>query len=860
MAAFLSFSRRKAYETAGYQQPIDPWNLGVSTSTSSVDSIAHQSSGDDTLLSTRTPPTPEGLRPRKSIQRIRKDVLEVYHHRHETNFKNNLSREYNIATDGKLLPPQTLPRTQYRSGFQATVSSFRELPASGILPLSLQDARRSPLDMTSSFYKPSLEDNENWNEEDVDIVSLAENKFSQKHERKKRRQQKVAVSPDLKRGGKAKTAVGALVFAMTESSVRPNNPQGLASTKKTNDETSYHSILPPRTWMNDHQYEDEYLMDDYADEDDTIDCDGDDDDNQSSLHASPSSIRLRRKSQSQQDTSFTRGILNNEHNSSWLEETSNRDHLPYNFNSIMTEEGTGTSLREKIDAPRILSLVNDTDGLNVSAISHSLHQRDIETLHSLADTMEDEEEEYKEIPLYYQALTDTHDVANDDALLLAEDNNHRRIKEDVLRSTFERLQYSLDLLKEVFDIHSSLFLGVQTTKSGRKYCRLLEDLLLEMREKDSCDTRRQALLFCLSLIQNTNQISDISPFPTYLPNHCWKPLPGFRSSLGLEEEPQSPSTIRGGDTSLFSLPSDSANDSTPHTSNVSMTTTITTIVSPDKSTSQFFNHQQRPYYISSDRDNDDADRFGTRRTVESLVNLLRRLETSCQYLESKMSAGEKLKVIEDIKKVYLELLIVPTQDLKQIIKCFEMKFDQTSYLTRTVSDDQDIHISRSILRPLNSYESVKMIPKNETENADQRQVALAGENLRVNIVQCDVNGVIDNQNQSIECDLWSPTTNDMNSLIHPQSIEESVTAMRNEYTAVVEEEEEHIDDLRRTVGSFDRESDQEEREAAPSSDEDLRDNVHAATGTIRRQRSRKGRNWKKRFLALKNRGRQKASE
>jgi hypothetical protein len=857
MAAFLSFSRRKAYETAGNQQPIDPWNLGVSTSTSSVDSIAHQSSGDDTLLSTRTPPTPEGLRPRKSIQRIRKDVLECYHHRQESNFKNNLSREYNIATDAKLTPPQSLPRTQYGSSFQATVSSFREPSAYGILPFSLQDARRSPLDLTSSFYKPSLEDNENWNEEDIDIVSLAENNFSQKHERKMRRQQKIAVSPNLKSGGKAKTAVGALVFAMAESS--PNNPHGLASTKETNDETSHHSILPPRTWMTDHQYEGEYLVDEYADEDDTIDCDGDDDDNQSSLHASPSSIRLRRKSQFQQDTSFTRGILNNEHNSSWLEETSNRDHLPYNFNSIMTEEGTGASLREKIDAPRILSLVNDTGGLNVSAISHSLHQRDLETLHSLADTMDDEEEEYKEIPPYYQALTDTYDVVNNDALLLAEDNNHRRIKEDILRSAFERLQYSLDLLKEVFDIHSSLFLGVQTTKSGRKYCRLLEDLLLELQEKDSCDTRRQALLFCLSLIQNTNQISDISPFPTYLPNHCWKPLPGFRSSLGLEEEPQSPSTIRGGDTSLFSLPSDSANDSTPHTSNVSMTTTITTVISPEKNTSQFFNRQQRPCYVSSDRDNDDVDRFGTRRTVESLVNLLRRLETSCQYLESKTGVAEKLKVIEDIKKVYLELLIVPTQDLKQIMKCFEMKFDQTSYLTRTVSDDQDIRTSRSIRRPLPSYENVKMIQKNEAESADQRQVALARGILRVNIVQCDDNEVNDNHNQSIECDLWSPTTNDMNSLIHPQNIEESVSAMRNEYTAVVDEEE-HVDDLRRTVGSFDRESDQEEREAAPLWDEDLRDNVHSATGTTRRQRSRKGRNWKKRFLALKNRGRQKASE
>jgi len=857
MAAFFSFSRRKAYdETAGHQQPIDPWNLGVSTSTSSVDSIAHQSSAGDTLLSVGTslpPHTPEGLRPRKSIYRIRTDILECYHHRHETNFRNNLSREFCKTTDVKIPP-------QHGSNFPSLFSHLREPSDSGILSSSLSGAGRSPLNMTSSFYEQSLEDNENWNNEDIDIISMAEDRnFSQKHGHRLSRQQ-VAVSPDLKRGGKAKTAVGALVVAMDDSSIGRNNPH----------ERSRHSILPPRTWMDNHQLEDASFVDSYADEDDTIDCDGDDDGNQSSLHASPSSIRLRQKTaatywidrqaQFQQDTSFTQGILSNEHNSSWLEETTARDHSPYNFNSIMTEEGINTSQREMIDAPRILSLVNDNGGLNVSAISHSQHQKDLDTLYSLADTIEDEDDEYREIPLYYQALTDKHDVVNDDAFLLVKDNNQRRMREDFLRSVFERLQDSLDLLKEVVNVQSSLFLGLRTKKGDGKHYRLLEDLLFELQDRDSYGIQRQAILFCLSLIQNTDSISDnTNPFSTYLSNHYWKPLPGFLSSLGLEEELQSPSTVRGGDTSLFSLPSDSANDSTPHTSNVSMTTTITTVVSPEKDTTQFFKQQQQSYYASSDRD-DDGNRFRTRRTVESLFNLLHRLETSCLNIESKMGAAEKLEVIEDIKKIYFQLLIVPIQDLKLIINSYEMKFNQTQYLTRAVSDDQDVRISRSIHRPLPSYEIDKTAQKIEIEN--QRYEHPETDILRVNIVQYDDNEDDKNQNESIECDLWSPTTNDMNSTC----IEESVTAMRNgEYTAVVDEEE-HVDNSRRTVGNFDSETVQEEREAPPMGNEDLRENVHTATDDTRRvvaqqqQQSRKNRFWKRKFSVLKNRGGQRASE
>jgi hypothetical protein len=117
MAAFFSFSQRNSYDanissTNKQEAAIDPWNLGVSTSTSTAETIGQQSSSDDTLLSTRTPPTPEGLRPRKSIQRIRKDILQCNHYTHEAKFSHNLPS----AGDANSHPAETF-QGMHRNSF-----------------------------------------------------------------------------------------------------------------------------------------------------------------------------------------------------------------------------------------------------------------------------------------------------------------------------------------------------------------------------------------------------------------------------------------------------------------------------------------------------------------------------------------------------------------------------------------------------------------------------------------------------------------------------------------------------------------------------------------------------------------------
>ena len=876
MAAFFTFSQRNSYNpnlsSANKQDAaIDPWNLGVSTSTSTADTIGQQSSSDDTLLSTRTPPTPEGLRPRKSIQRIRKDILGSNHYRQEAKFSHNLPS----TGDANSHPAKTLQgihRDPSTLPIRRSIPSFGRQTGIGILPSSFQRFDGSPIRSSSSFYEQSVEGSNYPNDEDFDINSSMEDSIFSRQSRHSYRSRQIAESPDLKRGGNPKTAVGALLVAMAETSAEPKKETALDENRYkegVHNERYHNRILPPRMWMDDHPIDDGYPMhDNVIDEDDTI-CDdvnqaadindSYNDDNQSSLHASPSSFRrnilptswIDRKQHFLKDTSFTRRILNDDPSSSRLEERSIIGHSPYDFNPITTEGIHGDLKRESYNAPPLLSVVKDNARLDLSAISISQHQKGVESVNtSLADTIEDEEEEYREIPMYYQALADDvpdHNVISEDAFIAAKTQNQRRDKEDLLRSTFERLQDCLYLLKDLSSPSSkdnSLFLGLGRTKAGTECYKNLQALLSELQEGASYGTQRQALLFCISILQNSASLS--SPH--------WVPLPGFRSSLGLKEEPQSPQTIRGGDTSLFSLPSDSVNEGTPHTSNVSMATTITTLVSPERYGSSIYKHQQqRSHLAPSDQNEGDFNLQDIRKTIHSLAQLLYRLEETCRDLKSKKR--EKSKFLESIQNVYYGFLDISAVDLREIVNSFEMQYSQPNFLTRTVSDDQHVAASRSLPPFRSSYQKERTVTENHATRTN--------DTLRVNIMECDTKDIDnDNVNQSIECDLWSPTTNDMMSLVSPESEEENKAIGKDGYFEL--EEDDFVDDLRRTVGSFDDTDVDDEREEPPSFDEDEGDHATSFPATFARrfvaQRSRKSRFWKKRFSALKNRGRQVTAE
>jgi hypothetical protein len=274
-----------------------------------------------------------------------------------------------------------------------------------------------------------------------------------------------------------------------------------------------------------------------------------------------------------------------------------------------------------------------------------------------------------------------------------------------------------------------------------------------------------------------------------------------------------------------------------------MATTITTIVSPERYGSGINKQQQQTYPFAQS----DVNFQEVRKTIESLARLLYRLEETCHKLKSRN--GEKEKLIEDIRDVYYELLSVSTVDLRAIVNSFEMEFSAPQNLFRTVSNDNE----EAAYRPPPPFHSRYL---KESDHDIKDHVARHTDSLCVNI-----DG--DSRNQSIECDILSPSTNDMMSLISPESENDNVAATNNGYSKLMDDEQ-PVDDLRRTIGSFDDGNAEDEREGPPSTDEQEPDYTDSFPATFSRrvlpQRSKKSRFWKKRFLALKNRGRQVTAE
>ncbi|KAL3904205.1 MAG: hypothetical protein SGILL_010156, partial [Bacillariaceae sp.] len=623
MASLLSFAWRKnrqhgqrtvtntieetrVIDTEIYET--DPWGLGAATSTSSSESITPNSQESEkmtmalspTFAQKPMPSTPEGLRPRKSIHKLRQELLG-YQPPNGMQAHRPAASAAATATQHPLtasMSPNMATKASLTSRFQNSLTVKDILSELDYEWRSPQMTLNSSVHSQSTYnghYEDIYDDDyvDQDEDHDYDIVSMAASPFASPHSGSLSRSscrtkgsRLVAASPDLQ-PGKAKTAVGALLAAASISGhgeVPPLQSQGEVKQR----ERSQRSILPSRRWMDDDAMteEDETICDDAIDnscrETEEAECD-----DESSLHASPSSLRRDRlaswnnhRAQYQHDTSFTRTILTR--------------HLePYDFGPILTEDvhSPRSFQRSEKDAPCVLALIDDSNGLDVSAISSSYHPRDLASLHSLADTMDDDED-YEEINRYQPLVDDVagqEQQSDDKALNLLKAQNQRRMKENCLLSTIERLSHDLELLQEVSltmdksnkcpSPRNHLFLGLQQPNQ-ETLRREMEKFLFELSMSSQVsgdDIEPLAIRFCLSVMEKSMQTKQKKD--DRLPKPPWKSLPGLRSALGLKEDPLSPPTVRGGDSSLFSLPSDSANanDDTPHTSNVSMATTITTV-------------------------------------------------------------------------------------------------------------------------------------------------------------------------------------------------------------------------------------------------------------------------------------------
>lgn len=296
------------------------------------------------------------------------------------------------------------------------------------------------------------------------------------------------------------------------------------------------------------------------------------------------------------------------------------------------------------------------------------------------------------------------------------------------------------------------------------------------------------------------------------PQFVWKCLPELRSALGIVP-PESPPTVRGGDTSLFSLPGESGVD-TPHTSNVSVATSITSV---NPFSPRHRAQGVRPQLILQ------QDGLQMRHTIESFTSLLQKISINCRQL--KMLKGCKtsceatdhapapqtyVKACEEMKQNYLQLLGIPKEDLKALMEAFKLELvsPQSSLmtLTREVSEDED---ERPLIAEVKPQPRLRASSDNVSQSLSLAMAAMAAARGSTALLSSSqTNNECRRFNQKSEANLFSPTTQDMRS---------------TNGSGDGGKPESRLEDLRRQIGSFDRDEvrggDDERRDGPPPSDE-----------------------------------------
>jgi hypothetical protein len=276
--------------------------------------------------------------------------------------------------------------------------------------------------------------------------------------------------------------------------------------------------------------------------------------------------------------------------------------------------------------------------------------------------------------------------------------NQRLVNEELLMAVLERLQDDIQLVADV----QAVFIGCNEppmdkqdgfltgfpSESRTVIVRNLNAILTEMKSPsqvpgyaETHDDLREALFFCRTAVQMAVPVSEKEQGFDKIsiePQGRWQFLDGLRATIGIIP-PESPETVRGGDTSVFSLPSDSAK--TPMTSNVSLTTTITSAVTT-------------PFKDRARRQKSAPNGLQLRRTIEILSTILHKMAVACVGLSNinsepwNLGAEASIRLTEDIKRNYLQLLAVKQEDVKALVNAFSPATDDMQTKNSIERDDE----------------------------------------------------------------------------------------------------------------------------------------------------------------------------
>ena len=439
------------------------------------------------------------------------------------------------------------------------------------------------------------------------------------------------------------------------------------------------------------------------------------------------------------------------------------------------------SLAEGYDfAPLILSdnanakvdvvLTSDEAFANMSAMSQSAIMHEHEPRASRIAT---DENSYMHTPNDQRLGESSTFPQLDGALRKTKSQNQQRAKEELVLMVATRLRDDLQLIAEIEEVDSAAFSlgdwfmktpfdkdGLLTGISRDKrivICRRLSTVLDEMniaqpeefflspsmmeQYGETHDDLRNALLFCRTLVQKA--IPDSERHENSRGN--WKFLPEVRSALGVVPV-ESPAIERGGDTSQFSLPSECAD--TPMTSNVSLTTTITSAVTS-------------PYGSRHRQSRSTPDGLVVRRAIELFATLFQKLTISCLELagdcnkdsEWTLSAMDSLRITENIKRTYLQLLALEQKEMHAIVDSFNY-------------DPSPLEITRGQGEPSNTRRFVLPPPPDmlRTTRRSFNRHRFASQN------NPEEKGTARRHEQ--EANMFSPGTEDMRTYVPPQEADD----------------------------------------------------------------------------------------
>ena len=445
----------------------------------SEDTSMHEHDDGDENRVPAPPPTPEGLRPRKSLQCIREELD---------------------------IPEQVFQQ-----------QNFGQWPPMACLP-----PKASPQVTNSSFY--------------------SRDSSSQ-----------VAESPDL---GQARTAVGALV----------GKSQGITSKKTgaSNSQDGRLGMLPPRTWNEEEESDDDISYQRLHDSTDawtpakqpqpfpgspqsTVN---------SSIHPSPASRAWRELHQHEEDknVSFSsRAALMMVPDNQELERPS------YNFDSIepmesrqnLQHNGPSYVVASDANMANVSILSQSSAPINAplyeTAANYAAHN---DSIHSLDSA------QYSYASQSRANNVEREEDAMENALMLRKVKNQRRAKEQLLVGTVQRLQHNLELISEIDALHEEderwfvktpmdsegLLTGFSkaTRTNLRTYVQSIlhemnvarpEDFILSPSQissmADTHDDLHDALVFLDGILQISIPLSDQNP------GQRWSCKTEFRRQMGI---------------------------------------------------------------------------------------------------------------------------------------------------------------------------------------------------------------------------------------------------------------------------------------------------------------------------------------